>query len=218
MASHRKEQSVARGGLFNPPRVEYSKETQDLLKRMMAESKLTNLQQRKLQQSVTKGNSLPIVDPTRKVTKTSSATKAKRTDPKMQRSGLRSKEAILESEAQKTSFYRPPPGKYVSSEEKEKLQNRMAFGCDIDPTRRKKEEPTVDDDVEIDVDQFDEVIKEIEERRQFLDDMEAIGKGKAYRAKIEAEISQKIRELEVIDQERSAELNRFTQSSQQNEI
>ena len=32
MASHRKEQSVARGGLFNPPRVEYSKETQDLLK------------------------------------------------------------------------------------------------------------------------------------------------------------------------------------------
>jgi len=34
------------------------------------------------------------------------------------------------------------------------------------------------------------VLKEIEERREFLNEMEAIGKGKEYRTKIQTEISQ----------------------------
>lgn len=34
------------------------------------------------------------------------------------------------------------------------------------------------------------VLKEIEERREFLSEMEAIGKGKEYRSKIQTEISQ----------------------------
>ena len=34
------------------------------------------------------------------------------------------------------------------------------------------------------------VLKEIEERRQFLDEMEALGQGKQYRAQIMTEISQ----------------------------
>jgi hypothetical protein len=49
-------------------------------------------------------------------------------------------------------------------------------------------------------------VGEIEERRQFLEEMEALGRGKEYRTRIATEISQKLRELEVIDQIRSAEL------------
>jgi hypothetical protein len=37
-----------KGGMFSTPRVAVSKETQELLKVMMQESKLTNFQQRKL--------------------------------------------------------------------------------------------------------------------------------------------------------------------------
>ena len=60
---------VAQGGIMSLPKVSYSKETQEMLKRkllaffyylycidprtvMMAESKLTNFQQRKLQQTL----------------------------------------------------------------------------------------------------------------------------------------------------------------------
>ena len=34
------------------------------------------------------------------------------------------------------------------------------------------------------------VLKEVDERREFLSEMEAIGKGKEYRSKIQTEISQ----------------------------
>nr|XP_046168006.1 UPF0193 protein EVG1-like [Oncorhynchus gorbuscha] len=54
-------------------------------------------------------------------------------------------------------------------------------------------------------DRFQEVLDEIEERKEFLEEMTALGKGKQYR-NINTEISQKIRELEVIDKARSAEL------------
>jgi len=37
---------------------------------------------------------------------------------------------------------------------------------------------------------FFSVLKEIEERREFLSEMETLGKGKEYRSKIQTEISQ----------------------------
>lgn len=52
------------------------------------------------------------------------------------------------------------------------------------------------------------VVKEIQERREFLAAMEALGQGKQYRAIILAEISQKLREMEDIDRKRSEELRR----------
>lgn len=48
---------------------------------------------------------------------------------------------------------------------------------------------------------------EIEERRQFLEDMVTLGKGHQYQHLINTEISQKIRELEEIDRKRSEELS-----------
>ena len=47
------------------------------------------------------------------------------------------------------------------------------------------------------------VTKEIEERRNFLEEMENLGQGKEYRSRILAEISQRVRELEVLDKKRS---------------
>ncbi|XP_046855826.1 UPF0193 protein EVG1 homolog [Xenia sp. Carnegie-2017] len=43
--------------------------------------------------------------------------------------------------------------------------------------------------LEPEIDRFDEVVELIEERKQFLDDMEKLGQGKKYRSLIAAEIS-----------------------------
>ncbi|XP_043542715.1 UPF0193 protein EVG1 [Chiloscyllium plagiosum] len=51
---------------------------------------------------------------------------------------------------------------------------------------------------------------EIEERRQFLEQMESFGRGKEFRAIIQTEISQKLKEMEVIDRTRNHELEMAT--------
>lgn len=84
------------------------------------------------------------------------------------------------------------PAGYDSSKEKAKLQNMMAYGSDIDaeksskrvcPAERREEE-------EVEVDRFEEVVREIEERREFLEDMAALGQDKPHRNRIMTEISQ----------------------------
>lgn len=42
---------------------------------------------------------------------------------------------------------------------------------------------------------------EISERQQFLEEMESLGQGREYRNRIMAEISQRVRELELIEKE-----------------
>ena len=44
------------------------------------------------------------------------------------------------------------------------------------------------------------VLQEIEERQSFLEEMERLGEGKKYKNKIVTEISQKLRELELLQQ------------------
>ncbi|KAJ3008458.1 hypothetical protein HKX48_008513 [Thoreauomyces humboldtii] len=53
------------------------------------------------------------------------------------------------------------------------------------------------------LDEFDMLMGEITERRQWLDDMVAMGHGDAHKRQISSEISQRIQRLEKIDAERS---------------
>ncbi|XP_051817913.1 UPF0193 protein EVG1 isoform X2 [Antechinus flavipes] len=52
------------------------------------------------------------------------------------------------------------------------------------------------------------VVKEVRERQEFLAEMQALGQGKQYRGIILTEISQKLREMEDIDQKRNDELQK----------
>ena len=52
------------------------------------------------------------------------------------------------------------------------------------------------------------MIKGIEERMQFLEDMENLGEGKKYRPIIEQEIGQKIRLIEALDGGQSEEVKK----------
>lgn len=88
--------------------------------------------------------------------------------------------------------------------EKERFQMMMATnGADISPAAEKNLDSTASplykrrcgqssspEASEADLDEFDIVTSEIEERRQWLDDMIALGHGNKYKRQIQSEISQ----------------------------
>ena len=69
------------------------------------------------------------------------------------------------------------------------MQNVMTYGSETAPVPIVARPQAVPEE-ETEVDRFEEVLKEIEERREFLEEMEALGQGKNYRAKVMTEISQ----------------------------
>ncbi|KAM6215837.1 UPF0193 protein EVG1 isoform 2-T2 [Rhynchocyon petersi] len=90
--------------------------------------------------------------------------------------------------------------------EKRRLQNIFATGKE--PEDRPKKGPTRQEKPAPEPDRFEELVKEIQERKEFLDTMEALGQGRQYRGIILAEISQKLREMETIDHKRSEVLRK----------
>ena len=66
----------------------------------------------------------------------------------------------------------------------------MAFGSDseVEPAAPTVARPHPLPETE--VDRFEEVLKEIEERKEFLEEMETLGQGEKYRSKLMTEISQ----------------------------
>ncbi|KAK3089632.1 hypothetical protein FSP39_005217 [Pinctada imbricata] len=206
---------VAAGGFWSQPQATYSASTQALLKEMMQESKLTNFQQRHLQKSLKGGGTLPLeCPPTSSVKKKPApvqAPQSKRTNPRSYKPAIRTKDQMEAMGAYEKPDYTPMPNtKGIDVEkQKERLANIMAFGEDIDPKKKKKPVPQREPTEFTEVDRFDELQLEIEERRKFLNDMEKVGQGAKYKNIIETEISQMIREMEVIDKKRTTELERM---------
>ena len=69
----------------------------------------------------------------------------------------------------------------------------MAYGKDLEPPRATegvRQAPGRGEEEEEDIDRFEEVLGEIEERRQFLEEMAALGQDKPHKNKIMTEISQ----------------------------
>ncbi|KAJ7372667.1 hypothetical protein OS493_017939 [Desmophyllum pertusum] len=216
MASNR--QPVAKGGLWSSHSAPVSKDTQNLLKAMMDESKLTNFQRRQLQDNMKKGESLPVTcNPTTSRNERAQPRSApKKPLPKVMNArylsgGKRTKDAIdVQQSSGPQEIYQPAPGTLISEKDKRRLQNVMAYGEDgknIEDVPRQRRPSPREGAQEKEVDRFDEVLQEIEDRKGFLDEMEELGQGPKYRTIISTEISQKIRELELIDKERSKELN-----------
>ncbi|XP_036720805.1 UPF0193 protein EVG1 isoform X2 [Balaenoptera musculus] len=103
---------------------------------------------------------------------------------------------------------RPRPGPTGDLEkEKRRLQNIFATGKE--PAERKRKPPPVrQENPAPELDRFEELVKEIQERKEFLADMEALGQGRQYRGIILTEISQKLQEMEDLDHKRSEELRK----------
>ncbi|XP_004634662.1 UPF0193 protein EVG1 isoform X3 [Octodon degus] len=91
--------------------------------------------------------------------------------------------------------------------EKRRLQNIFATGKDPEE-RKRKGPPARQEEPAHELDRFEELVREVQERKEFLAAMEALGQGRQYHGIILTEISQKIREMEDIDHKRTEELTK----------
>ncbi|KFP33566.1 UPF0193 protein EVG1, partial [Colius striatus] len=119
---------------------------------------------------------------------------------------LRPAEVCRAGDAYTREKFRPGATRDLEKE-KQRLQNILATGKDVVeqevkqmPLQTKKEEIP-------EPDRFEELVKEVQERREFLAEMEALGQGKKYQRIILTEISQKLREMELLDKKRSEEMS-----------
>ncbi|XP_007506278.1 UPF0193 protein EVG1 isoform X1 [Monodelphis domestica] len=212
MAAKGKSGTVAKGtGFWHSPQTNYTPETCQLLKVMMEESKLNNFQQRQLMDSMKRGESLPTrCNPISTQKPTSKRISSFCLPPILApRPHLRPAELCQANEAYTREQFKPRPCKDIEKE-KERLQDIFANGKDAIEKRKKKQsvrqiEPPSSDP---EPDRFEELVKEVRERQEFLAEMQALGQGKQYRGIILTEISQKLREMEDIDQKRSDELQK----------
>ncbi|XP_054845040.1 UPF0193 protein EVG1 [Eublepharis macularius] len=203
---------VAKGtGFWHAPIVtKYSQETQELLKVMMQESKLTNFQQRYLRNCMKRGDPLPLhCNPTS--SKEPQLPKPISSPPKVvlsispfARPHLRPAEVCQAGDAYTRERFRPQATRDLEKE-KERLQNILATGKDKVERKHQKKPVKVEDEAP-ERDRFEELVNEVEDRQKFLAEMEALGQGKQYQGIILTEISQKLREMEIIDKQRSTEL------------
>ncbi|NXL10130.1 EVG1 protein, partial [Mesembrinibis cayennensis] len=90
--------------------------------------------------------------------------------------------------------------------EKQRLQNILATGKDVVEHKVKQTLVQTKEEEIPEPDRFEELVNEVQERREFLAEMEALGQGKKYRRIVLTEISQKMHEMEIIDKKRSEEM------------
>uniref|UniRef100_A0A1Q3FSP7 Uncharacterized protein n=1 Tax=Culex tarsalis TaxID=7177 RepID=A0A1Q3FSP7_CULTA len=197
---------VAQGGMWHTGKAKYTKETQDLIKVLMEEAKLTILQRNKINYHLRTGeplpppkepkfeqeysNFLPVAVPRKNIKKRSLST-------------------IIESGAFDVEKYpgAGKEGKPPLERIKLQLQEQMA-GCKLlpDDGRRRKRVARRASDGDLDVavpDREAELLEEINERVEWLAEMEALGEGKKHRQVIHAQIAERLNEIKRLERENS---------------
>ncbi|XP_053691985.1 UPF0193 protein EVG1 homolog [Sabethes cyaneus] len=185
---------VARGGIFHTPKPKYTKETQDLIKVLMEEAKLTILQRNKINYHLRTGEPLPPPKEHKYEQDYSNFLPMAITRKNIKK---RSLSTIIESGAFDVEKYAVKKGKEPIERAKLKLQERMA-GCKIYPDDGRKRTLRKQDDDELDFvepDREAELIGEINERVEWLAEMEALGEGKKHRQVIHAQIAERLNEI-----------------------
>ncbi|XP_019744693.1 UPF0193 protein EVG1 [Hippocampus comes] len=209
MSSH----SRVRGGLRKHPRaIQYSKETRDLLTSMMQEFTLSNLQRKQISDCLKDGSALPPI--TESLSSLSSLQlKASQNCQKLLpvRPLRRSAVSCRSANNYVREKFCPAPTRDLEKEKK-RLQNILATGQEEEYTASQNVAGNRKPEVTEETDRYQEVLDEIQERRQFLADMASLGQERQYIHIMNTEISQKIRELELLNgkhpnQEAVSELN-----------
>ncbi|NXP50008.1 EVG1 protein, partial [Heliornis fulica] len=185
----------------------YSPGTRDLLIVMMEESKLTRVQRRYLMDCIKRGDTLPLqCHPT---SSKEPAPAAPASSPAVCRLSakphLRPAKVCQAGDAYTREKFKPQARRDLEKE-KQRLQNILATGKDVVEHEVKQTLVQTEGKEIPEPDRFEELISEIQERKEFLAEMEGLGQGKKYRRIVLTEISQKMREMEIIDKKRSEEM------------
>ncbi|PSN32225.1 UPF0193 protein EVG1 [Blattella germanica] len=199
MLSGKTAQVVRGEGMLHSHKVQYSKETHQLLKVLLEESKLSILQRQQIQKSLRTGEPLPPLSSEENVK--SGIHSAHNTPVKKVFHKRRTLEDIIESGAYERERFISNNPRVDKEKEKQKFQSLMAHGKIIPPTpvhkiRAPPKEPLQTPKPS---ERFSELMGEILERLQFLAEMREMGCDKNYNTVIQQQIHAKLREMKRID-------------------
>ncbi|KAL5292813.1 hypothetical protein ACFFRR_011530 [Megaselia abdita] len=196
---------IPQKGLFhNPPKIEYSKETTELIKLMMEESRLSMMLQKQINYHLRNGEPLPVKSPEKKKSNMDENARALEIMKRARVAKRKSLDSIIASGAYDQQPYRPKPnGKFPSEKAKKDLQEKMS-GIRIStggfkPTRRPSQQEF---EVLGDEERINEMLEQIEERAEWLAEMEELGEGKKYRDEIRNQIADKLRAIKMIERKK----------------
>lgn len=197
---------VTQGGFLQTLKVSYSKETQNLMKLLMEESRLTMLQRKQINYNLRNGDPLPIwqQNVNKKPLKQASSPQYYNRAKSCRRRTL---DSIMESDAFNVEKFIPKDAyKEPSEKAKLRLQQQMT-GLKEDPELIKlkiknkyKHRNIRNEKGEGDFDPAEEILQEIKERIEWLDDMEKLGEAKKHRLVIQSQIQDKLAELKRLQQ------------------
>ncbi|EDW19514.1 UPF0193 protein EVG1 homolog [Drosophila mojavensis] len=186
-------------GAFHVPKVEYSKETADLLKLLMKESKMSMIMRKQIDQSLRSGEPLPLPKPPRPNTSNDIDKETQAILERARNAKRKNLRQIESSGAYERSYFRPKvDNRMVSDKAKSRLQFTMA-GIElpdpaIKPLRRTREDRLVTEN-----DLINELLDQINERAEWLAEMEALGQGKKYRPEIHDQISERLHRIRSLE-------------------
>ncbi|CAH0563474.1 unnamed protein product [Brassicogethes aeneus] len=186
--------NVPFGGILHPKKVNYSEDTAKFLKELIDESKLSIRQKERFENILRNGEDLPTKQ--KKNTKDLASNTEVTIRPGSPRK--RTIQTILHSGAYEREKFVPQHPVVDREKEKEKLQDIMAFNQVVEP---KKFWPVFDvpnDETPRDakINRFDQLEKEISDRKLWLEEMEKLGEADRFRFIINQQIQGKIREME----------------------
>ncbi|RVE75687.1 hypothetical protein OJAV_G00001400 [Oryzias javanicus] len=180
-------------GLWNNPRAAGSRDDQDSMRLIKEEWRLTALQNKNKRFS---NEGLAV--PQKSGSKASFSPAKQAVKQQTFRPQRRTAEACRSANSYVREKFCPGPTRDME-EEKRRLQNILATGK-VETPVSPPETPAAKDP-EVSEERFEEVLREIEERRQFLTDMEALGQEREYVGIINVQISQKLQELKMLQEE-----------------
>ncbi|XP_061388351.1 UPF0193 protein EVG1 homolog [Musca vetustissima] len=192
---------IAQGGLFHTPKIKYSKETADLLKLLMKESKMTMLMRKQIDHHLRNGEPLPKPEPRRINIYKDADTEAMEILRKAHNAKRKSLSEIKASGAYETPRNRPKPDDKMPSEKSKKLLQEAMSGLRMSETtlkpkrkpKTKHEPPATTDDI------INELLDQINERAEWLAEMEQLGEGKRYRDEIREQIAERLRQIKALE-------------------
>uniref|UniRef100_A0A336MKP6 CSON003133 protein n=1 Tax=Culicoides sonorensis TaxID=179676 RepID=A0A336MKP6_CULSO len=198
---------VTQGGFLQTHKVNYSKDTQDLMKVLMEESRLTMLQRKKINYHLRNGDPLPIWQqnsykkPQKQNCEQNYRAKSCR---------RRTLDSIMESDAFSVEKYIP---KNAYKEPSEKAKLRLQFqmsGLNEDPDLGKlkikhkyKHRHGKNEHEDGEFDPAEELLQEIKERIEWLDEMEKLGEAKKHRLVIQSQIQDRLADLKRLQQQKT---------------
>jgi len=188
----------------------YSQETQDLLKTMMKESHLTNLQRKEIHDSMKNTGALPgrlpstYKPPPKKLRQPKPAPSAGSTITGFK---LRSEEEIRMNGEYEREAYRGAPIPRSADEVKDELSNVMAYGVKKIPTKSQKihiEPEPRKSPYQIMLARFEELNAEVKDREEFIEEMKGSPIGKREIPPVKVQIAIMKKEMTDIDKKMKA--------------